>query len=191
MGLPRNCICCNLRKHSVYHYPIVILKSHILEVDSVQKRFGEKSILTDVYLKCETGDIIGLLGGNGSGKSTLLKIIFGIIDADNKFISIDGNVTQHAPQLLRDISFLDHDNFIPQNFSVRKAIALSINKENVPQFHKDEVIHPIIDKKIKHLSGGEKRYLEIMLMLCNDSKFALLDEPYNGLRRSWLPKSMK
>jgi ABC-type multidrug transport system ATPase subunit len=48
-------------------------EKHILEVDSVQKRYDIQSILSDVYLKCETNDIIGLLGRNGSGKSTLLK----------------------------------------------------------------------------------------------------------------------
>jgi ABC-type Mn2+/Zn2+ transport system ATPase subunit len=53
-------------------------EKHILEVDSVHKRYDIQSILSDVYLKCETNDIIGLLGRNGSGKSTLLKIIFGI-----------------------------------------------------------------------------------------------------------------
>jgi ABC-type polysaccharide/polyol phosphate transport system ATPase subunit len=51
-------------------------EKHILEVDSVQKRYDIQSILSDVYLKCETNDIIGLLGRNGSGKSTLLKIIW-------------------------------------------------------------------------------------------------------------------
>jgi ABC-type multidrug transport system ATPase subunit len=53
-------------------------------VDSVQKKYDIQSILSDVYLKCETNDIIGLLGRNGSGKSTLLKIIFGIENADFK-----------------------------------------------------------------------------------------------------------
>jgi ABC-type multidrug transport system ATPase subunit len=61
------------------------LKKHILEIDS-KKSFDHKSILSDVYLKCETNDIIGLLGRNGSGKSTLLKIIFGIETADFKFV---------------------------------------------------------------------------------------------------------
>jgi len=51
----------------------------ILEVDSVQKQYDGKIILSDVYLKCETNNIIGILGRNGSGKSTLLKIIFGIV----------------------------------------------------------------------------------------------------------------
>lgn len=157
------------------------MKSHTLEVDSVQKHFGDKNVISDVWLKCETGDIIGLLGRNGSGKSTLLKIIFGIVEADNKFIRIDGIVKQQTSQLLRDISYLDQDNFIPENFSVKQTIALSIPKEKIAKFYADELIASISDKKIKQLSGGEKRYLEIGLILCNDSKFALLDEPYNGL----------
>jgi ATPase subunit of ABC transporter with duplicated ATPase domains len=48
---------------------------HILEADSVQLQFGERKILSDVYLKCETGKITGLLGRNGEGKSCLMRII--------------------------------------------------------------------------------------------------------------------
>ena len=150
-------------------------------MDSIQKRFDEKSVLTDVYLKCETGDIIGLLGRNGSGKSTLLKIIFGIQKADNKFIRVDGIIKNKTSELLQDISYLHQDNFIPNNFSVKKAIALSISKENVVAFYDDEMITSLKEKYIKELSGGELRYLEIKLILFNSSKFVLLDEPYNGL----------
>ena len=157
------------------------MKINTLEIDSVQKRFDEKSVLTDVYLKCETGDIIGLLGRNGSGKSTLLKIIFGIQKADNKFIRVNGIIKNKTSELLQDISYLHQDNFIPSNFSVKKAISLSLKKENVAAFYADEMIKSLRDKYIKQLSGGELRYLEIKLILSNSSKFVLLDEPYNGL----------
>ena len=159
----------------------LVLKKHTLEIDSIQKRFDEKSILTDVYLKCETGDIIGLLGSNGSGKSTLLKIIFGIQAADNKFIRVNGIVKNKNSELFKDISYLHQDNFIPDNFSVEKAISLSIVKENRNAFYDDEMIASLKNKHIKQLSGGELRYLEIKLILSNSSKFVLLDEPYNGL----------
>ena len=59
---------------------------NVLEVDSIQKQYQGKNIISDLYLKCETADIIGILGRNGSGKSTFLKILFGIIAADFKFI---------------------------------------------------------------------------------------------------------
>lgn len=154
---------------------------HLLEIDSVQKQFDFKLVLSDVYLKCETGEIIGLLGRNGSGKSTLLKIIFGILDADFKFVRIDGVIKSSTSDLFKEISYLPQDNFIPNNFSVKKAIALSTTKENFKDFYDDEMIESIKHKKINHLSGGELRYLEIKLILFNSSKFALLDEPYNGL----------
>ena len=156
-----------------------ILKSHLLEVDSVQKNFDYKVVLSDVYLTCKTGEIIGLLGRNGSGKSTLLKIIFGILQAENKFIRIDGVVKFNNSSLFKEVSYLPQEDFIPKNLSVKKAIALSV--KNQFEFCSDSMIQTLLEKKIAHLSAGELRYLEIKLILNNSSKFALLDEPYNGL----------
>jgi ABC-type cobalamin/Fe3+-siderophores transport system ATPase subunit len=81
-----------------------------------------------VYLKCETNDIIGLLGRNGSGKSTLLKIIFGIETADFKFVRIDGIVKNKTKDLFQELSYLSQENFIPNHFTVAKAISLTIDK---------------------------------------------------------------
>jgi len=157
------------------------LKKHVLEIDSVQKSFDNKSILSDVYLKCETNDIIGLLGRNGSGKSTLLKIIFGMEIADFKFVRIDGVVKNKTSDLFQQISYLSQDNFIPNHFSVTKAIELTLEKSKINAFNDDEIIKTFKDKKINHLSGGELRYLEIKLILNNSSHFFLLYEPHNSL----------
>ncbi len=157
------------------------MTNHILEIDSIQKKFDYKSVLSDVYLKCETNEIIGLLGRNGSGKSTLLKIIFGILDADFKFVRIDRAIKNKTSDLFKEISYLPQENFIPNSFSVKKAIELSIESQKIKSFYNDEMIKSISDKKISHLSGGELRYLEIKIILFNPSKFVLLDEPYNGL----------
>ena len=154
---------------------------HVLEIDSIQKKFGLKSILSDVYLKCETGDIVGLLGRNGSGKSTFLQIIFGILKADFKFIRVDGVVKSKTSELFNEISYLSQDDFLPRNFSVAKVIALSIKKDKINDFYCDETITTLKNKRIGELSSGELRYLEIKLVLNNPSKFVLLDEPYNGL----------
>jgi ABC-type multidrug transport system ATPase subunit len=157
------------------------MTSNSLEVDSVQKHYDGEIIISDVYFKCETTDIIGILGRNGSGKSTLLKIIFGIVIADFKFVRVNGVVKSKTSDLLNQISYLPQDNFIPNSLSVKKTILLSITKDKLPAFYTDEMIQTIQNKKIKHLSGGELRYLEIKLILNNSSKFVLLDEPYNGL----------
>lgn len=66
-------------------------------------------------------------------------------------------------------------------FLLLKTISLSIEKERINSFCEDKHIQSILKKKIRYLSGGELRYLEIKLVLFNSSKFVLLDEPYNGL----------
>lgn len=157
------------------------MKRHILEVDGIQKKYGERVILSDVYLKCETSDIIGLLGRNGSGKSTLLKIIFGVLSAPNKCIRIDSVSKNNQNFLLNDISYLSQEQFIPNHFSVKKTVLLSVDKQKLKFFYEDDFIQSISGKRINHLSSGELRYLEIKIVLFNDSKFVLLDEPYNGL----------
>lgn len=157
------------------------MTNHLLEIDSIQKYFDQKVVLSDVYLKCKTGEIIGLLGRNGSGKSTLLKIIFGILSADNKFVRVNGKVLFKTNDLLNEISYLPQEDFIPSSFSVKNTIQLSIDKNKIIDFCQDDFINSIKHKKINHLSGGELRYLEIKLILSNSSKFVLLDEPYNGL----------
>ena len=141
-----------------------------LEIDSVQKQYDYKNILSDVYLKISTGEIIGLLGRNGSGKSTLLKIIFGIVPADFKFILINGKIVSKTSESLKHISYLDQNSFIPNYFSVQKAVSLSIPKESIPHFYDDALIQQIKNSKIKQLSGGELKYLELKLVLQNESK---------------------
>ncbi len=153
----------------------------VLIVDSVLKSYDLKIILSDVYLRCETGQIIGLLGRNGSGKSTLLKIIFGIESADNKFVKLNEKVLISEKDRLKNISYLNQDSFVPNFFFVNKAIKLSINKNRSEEFYNDEIIIGIRNKTIKHLSTGELRYLEIKIILFNESKFCLLDEPFSGL----------
>ena len=157
------------------------MRKHTLEVDGIQKKFNQRVILSDIYLKCETSEIVGLLGRNGSGKSTLLKIIFGIISAPNKCIRIDSVSKNTENVLLNEISYLHQEQFVPNHLSVQKAISLSIDEKNESAFLDDELIQSVLKKKIKHLSSGELRYLEIKLVLFNPSKFVLLDEPYNGL----------
>lgn len=170
---------CYCRFNSFYNKE-VNLKKHILEVDGIQISYNGKILLSDVYLKCETNEIIGLLGRNGSGKSTLLKIIFGLVSAPNKCIRID-KISRNNKNMFSEIGYLHQDQFIPNHLSVKKVILLSIDKKIIQDFCEDKLIKSILEKKIKFLSSGELRYLEIKIVLFNSSKFVLLDEPYNGL----------
>ncbi len=152
-----------------------------LEVDSVIKRYGDRKVLSDIYLKCITGDIIGLLGRNGSGKSTLLKIIFGSIYSDNRFIRINGEVYNQPFKTTGLVGYLPQHNFLLQHLSVYKTTSLYLDADQIAPFLDDPIIGGLQHSKISSLSGGELRYLEIKLMLHSNYKFVLLDEPFNGV----------
>jgi ABC-type multidrug transport system ATPase subunit len=152
----------------------------ILEIDSVTKSFGGSPVLTDIYLKCETGDIVGLLGRNGSGKSTLLKIIFGTMKSDNKFIKVDGAIYNDAYKFPDVMSYLPQDSFLLAHLTVKQAVKLYLQKRP-DAFLEDNLLYTLTNNKINSLSGGELRYLEIKLLLHLPSKFILMDEPFNGV----------
>ena len=164
---------------------------NLLEIDSVVKTYDSEFVLTDIYLKCKTGDIIGMLGRNGTGKSTLLKILFGILPADRKFIKIDGKVYDQPYKTINEICYLPQHPFLPNQFKVNKAVELYLGKSNVVSFLEDSVLSELKTSKISHLSGGELRYLEIKLLLHLDCKFVLLDEPFNGLSPLLIEKIKK
>jgi lipopolysaccharide export system ATP-binding protein len=154
---------------------------NLLEIDSVMKSYGRRRVLTDIYLKCQTGDIIGMLGRNGTGKSTLLKILFGTEKGDYKFVRINGVIYHEPFKAPGIISYLPQDNFLPAHLSAHTVVALYIGEENVAQFFDDALIGRLQKNKISQLSGGELRYLEIKLLLNLPAKFVLLDEPFNGV----------
>jgi ABC-type lipopolysaccharide export system ATPase subunit len=153
----------------------------VLEVDSLAKRYSERVILSDVYLKCVTGDIVGLFGRNGTGKSTLMKIVFGIERADNKFVRVNDKVLVSQSQPIQEISYLSQDTFLPNNLKVLELIRLTLNNKHTDSFLNDPILSPFLSHKVNSLSGGELRYLEIKLLLNLPSKFVLLDEPFNGI----------
>ena len=155
--------------------------SDILEADSITKAFGGRAILTDIYLKCETGDILGLLGRNGTGKSTLLKILFGTLRADNKFIRLNGKVCNKLHAIPNAVCYLPQDSFLPKYQKIEKSVRLYLGDDQVAAFFDDGVLNKLRGNRISDLSGGELRYLEIKLLLNTDVKFVLLDEPFNGI----------
>lgn len=152
----------------------------LMEVDSVMVSFDDRKILTDCCLRCETGDIIGILGRNGCGKSSLLKIIFGTLFTYNKFIRIDGKVYDQPYKHGNLVAYLPQHDFLPKNISVQKIIDIYIpSNYGRKKIAGDFRLKHHLKKYIAELSGGELRYLEIMLLVNLDVKFILLDEPFS------------
>ncbi len=152
-----------------------------LHIDSITKTFDNKILLNDIFLKCVKGKITGLVGRNGCGKSTLLKIIFGIEKSENKFILVGNKKIKSLSNTKGIISYLPQENFLPDNIKIKKIIKLFLDKKNNSILIRNNYIRPLLNKQNQELSGGEKRILEIFLILHSNSSFILLDEPFNGV----------
>ena len=152
-----------------------------LHVDSINKSYDNNKILSDIFLTCKKGEIVGLIGRNGSGKSTLLKIIFGIEKCENKFIQIGDKVINNIASGRTLINYLPQEKFLPNNIQIKSLINLFLPKENRHELVNNDYIKPLLHKKNQELSGGEKRVLEILLIIHSNAEFILLDEPFNGV----------
>lgn len=156
--------------------------AHKLEVDSVRYRIGERQLLTDVYLACETGEIVGLLGRNGCGKSTLLQIIFGTRHTDHKHIRIDGQVCFEPYKIPGQVAYLPQHNFLPKDVKLHKIVDLYLADPAMRAAVKQHGrVQPHLAKRADEVSGGELRYFELLLLLQLNTKFLLLDEPFSGI----------
>lgn len=153
---------------------------NILEFDSLDLSFDGRKILSGIYMLCQQGEVVGLLGRNGSGKSTLMKVVFGTLGAEHKSVRINGNSLQGDYLRKRTIAYLPQDKLLPSYVSLRTAFSLfkvDIDKiiSDIPQ------VKDFINFKSEELSGGWLRLIEAVLILYSPSPFCILDEPFTGL----------
>ncbi len=94
---------------------------HTLEVDSIQLDFGLKKVLSDIYFKCETGKITGLLGSNGSGKTCLMNIVYGSLSAPSKSVRFDDVAIYAAFKRADLLTYLPQFNFIPKFLTIKRV----------------------------------------------------------------------
>jgi len=151
---------------------------NLLEVDSVILEYGLKTILQNVYLKVETGTITGLLGRNGTGKSSLMKIIFGELDPISKSIRLNQKSLIGPNRNPKEIRYLPQNNFIPKSLTIQRIFRdLDVNIQGLIE------AFPVFEKyqqtKLKDLSSGERRIVEIYSILASETKFCMLDEPFS------------
>lgn len=152
-----------------------------LHIDSITKSFNEKKILQDIYLSCETGKIVGILGRNGCGKSTLFQIIFGTLKGDTQYIKFNNRILKNQFDRKNRIAYLPQYSFLPKNMKVKNLIKLFCNPENAEKLKDLNIIKPFIDETPNTLSGGEVRLLEALLIIYSSAEFVLLDEPFHSL----------
>lgn len=148
----------------------------IVTVENVSLKY-KKTVLTNVTINAEKGDVIGLLGLNGSGKSTLLSAIAGLRKTSAGTIKVNGKagfVTQENA-LIDELTAIDN---------LKMWTPLS-RQEIVKELTETELsilkVNDFIDLKVKRMSGGMKKRLAIASVLLSKPDILLLDEPLAAL----------
>ncbi len=165
----------------------------ILSAESLSKKYGKKTVVQDVTLKVEQGEIVGLLGPNGAGKTTTFYIIVGMIPPNSGEVMLNEKSLTSDPMYIRarkGIGYLPQEASIFRTMTVRKNIlsVLEMTKlsskertQKCDQLLEEFGITKIANSKGYLLSGGERRRTEIARTLALEPKFILLDEPFAGI----------
>lgn len=154
--------------------------THILEADGILFEIGARRILGDIYFKCETGKVTGILGRNGQGKTCLMNIVYGSLIPLSKSIRFDNISIVHAFKRPDLLTYLPQFNFIPSSLSLKRVFAdFKLEYSKFEDFFPD--FKTKYNIKMKNLSGGERRLVEVYVIVKSNSQFSMLDEPFSHI----------
>lgn len=153
---------------------------HVLEADGIRVLFDGRPVLTDIYLRVQTGQLVGLLGRNGSGKSTLLQTIFGARTVPDASVRVNGRRAVPAFQTPGLLNYLPQAPALPAALTIAQAARLlgvdtDAATANFPE------LRPQLSGRLDELSGGSARLLQALLLLHAPTAFSLFDEPFSGV----------
>lgn len=160
-----------------------------LQIDRLNKSYGNKQVLKDITFTFESGKIYGLIGKNGVGKTTFFNCLNGDIDIDSgKFLIIDNDNERQLET--DDIGYVVSTPVVPEFLTAREFLQffIDINKESINSdktiddyFQMVKIDEGDQNKLLRDYSHGMKNKMQILINLIANSKIMLLDEPLTSL----------
>ena len=159
----------------------------MIEVQGVNKSFGEEHVLKDVSHCFETGKIHGIVGNNGSGKTVLMKCICGFLKPDSGTIFVGGKQVGRDTDFPEDIGIIiETPGFLPhlsgtQNLKILASLQKKANNHTIRAVLEQVGLDPDMKKPVGKYSLGMRQRLGFAQALMEDPSLLILDEPFNGL----------
>ena len=164
-----------------------------LKATHLKKSYNGRTVVKDVSIDVNRGEVVGLLGPNGAGKTTSFYMMVGLVKADEGKISLSGEDLTEFPiheRALKGVGYLPQEASVFRELSVEANIYAVLENRALPKTKKKNLLNALInDFGLDHirkslgnaLSGGERRRVEIARALALEPKFVLLDEPFAGV----------
>ncbi|MFC5270889.1 LPS export ABC transporter ATP-binding protein [Adhaeribacter terreus] len=165
----------------------------ILRAEHLFKKYKSRTVVNDVSVEVNQGEIVGLLGPNGAGKTTSFYMIVGLVKPNSGQIYLDSEDITTLPmyrRAQRGVGYLAQEASVFRNLSVEENILAVLEmtgktaqqqKEKVEELLEEFSLTHVRKNKGMVLSGGERRRTEIARALAVDPSFVLLDEPFAGV----------
>ena len=165
----------------------------ILRADNLVKKYKKRTVVNNVSVEVEQGEIVGLLGPNGAGKTTTFYMIVGLIKPNEGQIFLDNDNVTGLPMYRRaklGIGYLAQEASVFRKLTVEENIMAVLEMTKLSKREQKEKMEALLEEfSLTHvrknigmvLSGGERRRTEIARALAVDPHFVLLDEPFAGV----------
>ncbi len=158
-----------------------------INVNNICKSFGDKKVLENISLSCESGKALGLLGRNGAGKTTTIRIIMGVFPADSGEVLLDGKPINRKKV---KIGYLPEERGLyPKKIVMEQLIYLaelkglkaSEAKKSAKELLEKLEMTEYENKRLDTLSKGNQQKIQLVATLTCDPDIVILDEPFSGL----------
>lgn len=164
-----------------------------LVVENLRKAYKSRTVVQDISLQINSGEVVGLLGPNGAGKTTSFYMMVGLVPLDAGRILLNGKDLSRLPIHSRarmGLAYLPQEPSIFRKLTVEENILAVLELQDLTE----EAMHAQLESLLQELhivhirnsqavslSGGERRRVEIARCLATNPSFILLDEPFAGI----------
>ena len=162
---------------------------YAIDVQGLNKSFGDKHVVNNVSLKVRHGEIFGFLGPNGSGKTTTIRMMCGLLKPDSGYGTCLGHdILRESDEIKRNVGYMTQkfsfwdDLTITENLDfVARVYDLPNRRDVVPQTIEDLGLTGRANQLAGELSGGWKQRMALAACMLHNPKLLLLDEPTAGV----------
>ncbi|MEU7872366.1 ATP-binding cassette domain-containing protein [Dactylosporangium sp. NPDC049140] len=162
--------------------------SDALRVEAVNRRFGDRQVLSDITFDVGTGRMTGFVGANGAGKTTTMRIILGVLAADSGAVTWQG--APLSKEIRRQVGYMPEERGLYPKMSVREqliylgrlhGLTLERARRNAAELLERLGLTERADDPLQQLSLGNQQRAQIAAALVHDPVLLVLDEPFSGL----------